>query len=463
MRLFRHWSVRSRLTALVAVAATLIVAALFAVLLANESRQSSNRLDETLRERIDAIELSLRTSGRLPYSEPYGEVIDADYKILGMSQAIELPGLLTQSQVDFVFRNGGLQFRRADDVLSGTGRFVAERRVPNDVPVVVVVGGSESVLRDARNQLRIALGFGGPFLVLLMAFGGWVLAGAVLRPVRRMTDDASAISQFESSSRLAVGQGADELAHLGTTLNSMLDRLDAAYQRERRLVDDASHELRTPLAIVRGELELALLDPSTTVSTVEALQRSLDEVDRLIALTNDLLVTARARNAVATSDEATLEFCNLDETLRALRDRRTGSPVLAWSWSFGAPGLDIALRADQLERVVRNLLDNAERYANHEVRCTTTLVDASNERVKLVVADDGPGFPEGFSERAFDRFSVANDARGRAGGGIGLGLAIVAELVGQAGGTVQAGNGTDGGAEVTIVLPAAPPSIQPPQ
>jgi two-component system, OmpR family, sensor kinase len=460
MKLFRRRSVRARLTALVVLASTLSVAALFAVLLANEGRQSTKRLDRSLERRIDAIELSLRKNGRLPYREPYGQVIDADYAIVGMSQAVELPGLLSQSQVDFVFRNGGLQFQREDPALDGVGRFLAQVRVAKNVPVVIVVGESESVLHDSRRQLTLALGIGGPILVLLSGLGGWALAGAILKPVRRMTDDASAISQFESSSRLKVGDGRDELNHLGTSLNLMLDRLEGSYQRQRRLVDDTSHELRTPLAIVRGELELALLDPATTPSVTAALHRSLDEVDRLISLTNDLLFAARAK------DGATLQrredTCAPDDIVAAEVQRRARSSTLDWEWSREAAGALIPMRADYFERVLRNICDNAERFASSAVRCTTSrFSNDDGEWQSIVVADDGPGFPEGFATRAFERFAVGEASRTRAGGGIGLGLAIVAELVEAAGGRVEASNATGGtgstGAVVALTLPIAAP------
>ncbi len=477
MRWMRKRTVRSRLTALVVVGSALLVVALSTVLWINESRQSSRRLDRSLERRVDAIDLALRTNWKFPYREPYGQAIDADYRILGMSQAIDLPGLLTQSQIDFVLRNGGLQFRRDDPLLDGTARFLAQRRIIDNVPVVVVVGETESVLRASRNQLWFAIAVGAPLLVLLMGLGGWALAGAVLRPVRKMTDDAAAISRFDAKARLASGPGNDELSHLSDTLNSMLDRLESSFRRERSFVDDASHEIRTPLAIVRGELELALLNSGNPSETQDALQRSIDEVDRMIALANDLLVSARA-DAKAESEgdphalveSGSWESTDVARLLDSVRDRFGNDDRVRFvEGEHVAPGTYVAMRADHLERVVLNLLENARRFAKTTV---TTSSRRIGEFVEIEVLDDGPGFPPDFIARAFDRFSVASMARTRtqdpsaqsASGGVGLGLAIVADLIRQVGGSVSASNhdpeATDGchsGARLIVSVPVAKP------
>jgi two-component system, OmpR family, sensor kinase len=457
----RKRSVRSRLTALVVLASTLLVLALSTVLWLNESRQSSKRLDRSLERRIDAIELSIRRNGRFPYTEPYGAAIDSGYTILGMSQAVELPGLLAQSQVDFVLRNGGLQFRRDDAVFKGTTRFLAQRRVINEVAIVMVVGESEEVLRASRNQLRVVLAFGSPILVLLTGLGGWALAGAILKPVRKMTDDAAAISQFNAQTRLAAGVGNDELTHLGDTLNSMLERLETSYRRERSFVDDASHELRTPLAIVRGELELALLHQHNPPETQSAIHRSIDEVDRMIALANDLLVSARSKsaddNTGADSSVADVAASSdVHAVIDSVRSRYADDTVTFTNGEHVLAGTLVGMRADHLERVLLNLFENARRFATSTVDVSSTL---DSSVVQVSVADDGPGFPPEFIDRAFERFSVASESRTREGeavtGGVGLGLAIVADLVTRVGGTVSAVNPPTGGAQVTVCIPIA--------
>jgi two-component system, OmpR family, sensor kinase len=453
MKWLRKRSVRSRLTALVVLASTLLVLALSTVLWLNESRQSSKRLDRSLERRIDNIELSLRRNGRFPYAEPYGAAIDSEYTIVGMSQAVDLPGLLTQSQIDFVLRNGGLQFRRDDAVFSGTARFLAQRRVLDDRAFVLVVGESEEVLRASRNQLRVVLVFGAPMLVLLTGMGGWALAGAILRPVRKMTDDAAAISQFNAQTRLAAGSGNDELTHLGDTLNSMLERLENSYRRERSFVDDASHELRTPLAIVRGELELALLHDHNPPETRTAIQRSIDEVDRMIALANDLLVSARNETGDASVDRTV--SCDVRTVVESVRSRYVDDPVKFSVGDQVSVGTKVAMRADHLERAMLNLCENARRFAASSVVVSSTL--NADGHVLVSVHDDGPGFPPEFIDRAFERFSVASESRTREGevvtGGVGLGLAIVADLVTRVGGTVRATNPLEGGAAVQVQLP----------
>src|SRR5205085_9263404 len=124
----------------------------------------------------------------------------------------------------------------------------------------------------------------------------WLLAGAALRPVERMRREADAISLAEPSRRLPIPPTRDELARLGSTLNSMLDRLHHSLQREQRFLDEASHELRTPLGVLRMELDLALSRARTPEELHEALRSASRETDRLVRLAEDLLVLSRERN-----------------------------------------------------------------------------------------------------------------------------------------------------------------------
>ena len=443
------WSIRSRLTSVFLGASLLVVLAVGALLLHDQQSNAEGRLGRDLVSRIDAIELSIRRDGHFPYSELYGEVIDADYQILGMSRSVDLPGLLKQSQADFVMQNGSLSFQAVDRSLGGRSRFLAQRRTIGRAAYVIAVGVGEKTLRDAHRRLFLTLLLGGPSLVALAGLGGWTLSGGVLRSVRKMTDDASAISQFESSARLAVPPQRDEIGHLGTTLNAMLDRLEASYRRERSFVDDASHELRTPLSILRGELELALLHPGDTAATAESLQRSIEEVDRLSAMTDDLLVLARSNR----SERATVEPLDFGSVVRESIQRL--QPTLTHSISIVADGEPefAAIRRDHLERIIRNLVENADRFAKNTIEIRVTKVDRT---VELHVDDDGPGFPPSFLPHAFERFTVASEARTRGeGGGTGLGLAIVHTLVENCGGSVSADNGETHGARVTVKLPLA--------
>jgi signal transduction histidine kinase len=263
---------------------------------------------------------------------------------------------------------------------------------------------------------------------------------------------AEAVTPGEPS-HLPVPPAGDEVARLAVTLNDMLARLQAAVEHERRFVADASHELRTPLALLRTELDLALRRPRSREELEDALRSAADETQRLSRLADALLLIARAdqgplpirREVVAAGDllaDAALRFANRASSLgRELRVEET----------------DLHVDADPLRagQALVNLVDNALTHGGG------TVVLQAEERdglVELHVSDAGSGFPREFRERAFDRFSRADEAR--SGGGTGLGLSIV-ELVATAhGGGVGLSDSESGGADVWISLPKADASAE---
>src|SRR5439155_6515661 len=167
---------------------------------------------------------------------------------------------------------------------------------------------------ESLSRLLQAFVFGGPIALLLASLAGWLAAGIALRPVERMRREAEAISLAEPSRRLPVPETGDELARLGITLNSMLDRLHHSLQREQRFLDEASHELRTPLSVLRMELDLALSRARTPEELQAALRSASRETDRLVRLAEDLLVLGRER-------EGSIPLHRRDTDLRELLEQ----------------------------------------------------------------------------------------------------------------------------------------------
>jgi len=245
----------------------------------------------------------------------------------------------------------------------------------------------------------------------------------------------------------------DEIGRLGTTLNGMLERLEAAFERERTFVSDASHELRTPLAILKTELELALRGNRSTRELEDALRSAAEETDRLVQLAEDLLVIAR-------SDQGRLPIrpaeVHVDDVLGGVRERfarRAGDRGA--ELSVLAAG-DIGLAADRLrlEQALGNLVDNALRHGGTRIELSAR---TTGHKVELHVRDDGPGFADDFIATAFERFTRTDVARGR--GGAGLGLAIVAAVAQAHHGAARARNPEGGGADVWLSLPREPGAI----
>src|SRR3954447_19993094 len=299
----------------------------------------------------------------------------------------------------------------------------------------IVVGGEDLDPREAAvSSLGTLLLIGGPITLVLAALAGYGATAAALRPVERMRARAAQIEAAERGARRPVPPADDEIGRLGATLNAMLDRIEAAFQRERTFVADASHELRTPLSILRTALQLALSRGRTNEELVAALRSASEETDRLVALAEDLLVIAR-------SDQGKLpiraESLRAAELLERVRDRRAPEATIA----AGADGL--VLRGDplRLEQALGNLLDNARRHGSPPIELAA---EAHDGAVRLHVRDDGPGMPDGLAP--FERFTRGDAARGR--GGAGLGLAIVAAIARAHGGDVGAS-----GADVWIEIP----------
>lgn len=167
-------------------------------------------------------------------------------------------------------------------------------RAPHGGNLAVAVADSTALRDNELARLRTLLLIAGPLALLLAGVGGYELARGALRPVDRMRLRAERITERQLSDRLPVSEAADEIGALGRTLNAMLDRVEAAVARERRVVSDASHELRTPLTTLRAEVDLALMGDREKAELRTALQSASEEAKRMSRLADDLLVLARA-------------------------------------------------------------------------------------------------------------------------------------------------------------------------
>jgi signal transduction histidine kinase len=271
------------------------------------------------------------------------------------------------------------------------------------------------------------------------------VATAALRPVEEMRRTATRISVDEPGARLPVPESKDELARLGSTLNALLARLEEALQRERRFVGDASHELRTPLAILRSQIDLALDSGRSPAELRAALESCGEEVDRLIRLSNDLLVLARA-------DEGGAVLEREDSDVAALARRVAAEPIRAAATVSAPDRLVAPVDPTRVEQALGNLLDNA---LLHGAPPVSVEVLRRADHVELVVRDSGPGFDEDLRGRATERFSRGAEARSKPGSG--LGLAIAEAIATAHGGSLRIASNGDG-AEVALVLPASPPA-----
>jgi two-component system, OmpR family, sensor kinase len=317
--------------------------------------------------------------------------------------------------------------------------------------LVVAVADSLALRNSELARLRTLLLIAGPLALLLASFGGYELARAALRPIDRMRSRAEQITEHELSERLPVSEAADEIGALGRTLNAMLDRLEAAVARERRVVSDASQELRTPLTTLRAEVDLALMGDRDKAELRAALESASDEGKRMSRLADDLLVLARADQGRLPLNPQPLPARELLED--AASRARAGAEVRGRSIIIGDVPDDGAVNADpdRAAQALDNLVTNALLYGEGTI---TLSARSDGADVELHVTDEGRGFPDDLLPRAFERFGRGQNTRADESGS-GLGLAIVEAVAVAHGGHAQARNRPTGGADVSIRLPRA--------
>ena len=314
-------------------------------------------------------------------------------------------------------------------------------------PLTIAIATPLTDVRRSVDTLARSLWVGTPGLIVLVGLVVWVLVGRALRPVEAIRAQVDEITGTTMHQRVPVPHTDDEVARLARTMNGMLDRLEQASARQRAFVSDASHELRSPVSTIRAELEIASADAGADWPQVA--QRTLGETDRLSRLVDDLLALARLDEAQGPPRRNPVD---LDDLVLEEGTRTHRVPVS----TAGVSAARVAGDERQLTQVVRNLVDNAQRHAASRVAIT---LRHDGDDLVLIVDDDGPGVPQADRELVFDRFTRLDEARGRAAGGAGLGLAVVRRVVEQHGGTVAVVDGDPaqgglGGARFVVRLPA---------
>jgi len=288
-----------------------------------------------------------------------------------------------------------------------------------DGAAVVVVGQSLLDRNDALSNVFYSFVIGGAVAILFASLIGYLLATAGLAPVEAMRRRAREVSLSPSDEGLPLPDTHDEIRRLGETLNEMLARLRAAFERESRFVADASHELRTPIAIIKTELEGALQSAASEASVHTSLAAAVEECDRLAQLAEDLLVIARAADGQLPVRPETTQVAEL---LGGVRDRFAGRATRRGRAILVEVEPDLSLIADplRLRQALGNLVENALRHGDGDIMLVGR---GAAGGLEIDVADEGPGFPPHLAARAFERF--ARGDRARTGEGVGLGLAIV--------------------------------------
>jgi signal transduction histidine kinase len=286
---------------------------------------------------------------------------------------------------------------------------------------------------------------------LLAAIAGWLVAGRILQPVHRLTAAARAASEQNLSHRIALQGPHDELRELADTFDSMLERLDRAFTSQRQFIANASHELRTPLTVMRTAIDVVLAKPEPTrdelMSMAADIRHAVHHAERLIEA---LLVLARNEQVRTLTDPLDLAAVAED----ALEGRPDNGVTTTAAFDHAPVTGDAVL----LERLIVNLLDNAERY--NITGGTVEISTAADNTTSVVrVVNTGAVVPVDMVERLFQPFTRLDDRTRH--DGFGLGLTLVSSIATVHGGSVDATAAPTGGLDISVRFPRRNNAVSP--
>lgn len=328
------------------------------------------------------------------------------------------------------------------DTPVGPVRYVAVAVGPPELDAVFAVAQFLTPqLAQVRDSVRIAA------IANLIVLGiasalAYLATSRILRPIRLVTETATAISDSDLSRRIPV-QGDDEVSRLAATFNAMLDRLEDAFDVQRRFFTDAGHELRTPITIVRGNLELLPDDP---VARARSIDIATTELDRMSRMVQDLLTLAKAERP----DFLTLGQVDVEQLVLDIHDKVRALAPRDWTVEISGSG---SLLGDEqrLTQAMIQLAENATAATDPGDRITLGCA-VTRGSVRLYVRDTGIGITADDRARIFERFHRGTDPRGE---GSGLGLSIVSAIARAHGGSVDLQSRPGAGSTFTLHLPAA--------
>jgi len=422
-------STRARLTAAFAAATLLMLVGASWFVYARLRADLDDRIDALLRARSAAAgELALGAGlGGVAIEDPeesFVQLLGADGALLdhggGGRYAAVGGAVVADATVDGSIVEDGIAG------IDGRARLLVRRLVDGHV---LIVGESLRDREEALGSVVDSFAVGGAAALVLAALVGSLLARAGLRPVEAMRRRAAAISLHQADEGLPLPAAEDEIHRLGVTLNEMLARMQASYEREARFVADAGHELRTPIAVVKTELDGALRAGDFGPRTRDALLAAVEECDRLAQLAQDLLVLAKADGGRIPLRS---ELIDLEALLVRVRDRfadRAAERARSIDIELGGTSVLVA-DPERIRQALQNLVENALRHGKGTV--TLRALDVPGG-VVLEVRDEGRDLPVEFAPLAFERFTRADRTRD----GVGLGLAIVAAIVAVHGGSAE--------------------------
>lgn len=316
----------------------------------------------------------------------------------------------------------------------------------------VVVGQSLKELQSAQRHLLILLAISNPVALLLASLGGLWLAHEALKPVDRLTRAAERIGRGNFSERVDEPRTTDEIGRLAATFNEMISKLERAFERERRFTADASHELRTPLAVLRGDIEVALRRDRSVEEYKRVLNSSLEEIERITRLTDDLLTLARSDAGDKVLELAPVRLDRLAVEVHAYIQPLAESAGVALACEGTQVPIVVEGDEKRLKQLLVNLLENAIKYTPSGGTARLLLLTQDSSTL-IQVSDTGRGIPAASLAHVFERFYRETDPRDSRVTGFGLGLAISKWIVDAHHGEIEVDSAEGEGSRFTVRLP----------
>ena len=301
-------------------------------------------------------------------------------------------------------------------------------------------------LTDLRNYSLVGVGA----ILIVGAIGGYVISGMMLKPINRVSSLAARISHTNLKERINHQGPQDEVKRLADTFDDMLQRLDSAFQSQKRFLQDASHELKTPIATAQTNIEVLEMDENADLSdyrrTTEVVKRSLDRLD---SLSQGLLLLSQGSQPQDGLAEIDLTSLIIEVVTDA--QPAAASVSLRLEAADIPPGLKVKGDAIGIKEVLANLVDNAIKYNRPEGKVQVS-ARAEGPSAIIEVKDTGIGIAAAEQQHVFDRFYRVDKSRSRSQGGSGLGLAIVKKIVEEHGGTVSVESNPGQGSTFRVTL-----------
>ncbi|HTB08772.1 MAG TPA: ATP-binding protein [Acidimicrobiales bacterium] len=442
MKRRRELSIRARLTLIfvVAIAVILTFTGLALVNLVHRSllSEAANQIDAVMEQTqmgfANAPKAVTHEETLAMQGDVVVQVTNADgTKVWAASSAIANAPVLAKAVEDFSSTTGlGVKYRRGtttkstiSELSSGEVSTITTKRGPGLIFGFVYGGPIQHSVRVLLASLLVS------FPLLLLMSGGliWLGIGLALAPVEDIRRRVDAIAAEDLTQRVPVTGGDDEIARMARTVNEMLDRLESASRFQQEFVSNASHELRSPLTTLLATTERATGDPEHT-NWAEVAEVVVREGRRLDGIIGDLFWLARHDENHLDVEISEVDF---DDLLYEEASRVRSMSELSVDTSAVAPTRVLG-DLTMLRRMIRNVVDNAMRYARTELRFNSHY---EGDEVVIWVSDDGEGIDVADSARFFERFTRADSARSRRSGGTGLGLAIVSEISLRHGGSAR--------------------------